>query len=402
MEYTIEKLFTQFQRRMMHVSLSLTRYLYNEINWENRLISVKGSRGVGKTTLLLQHIKLCRPINEQTLYTSLDDIYFQGHTLVDLAEEFYANGGRYLYLDEVHKYENWSIEIKSIHDNYQDLYVVFTTSSILEINKGDADLSRRAITYELEGMSFREYLSLQGIYNSEIFTLQDILKNHTEIAQNITTDITILPHFRKYLEIGVYPFFKEGEDAYLIKLNNVINLILETDIPAVFNTEYKTINKIKRLLYLLSSHLPYIPNISKLSEQIETSSRNSTLAYLDYLERARITSNLKTIAKGNNYLVKPNKIYLENTNLMCALNYGQQNDGTIRETFFNHQLGIIHQVNTSKVADFLVDDTYTFEIGGKNKKQTQIRGVENAIIASDRMEVGFGNKIPLYLFGFMY
>ncbi|MGB0933530.1 MAG: ATP-binding protein [Lishizhenia sp.] len=402
MENTLERLVTQFQRRMMNVSLTVKRYLFDEINWENRLISVKGSRGVGKTTLLLQHIKLCRNIDSKTLYTSLDDIYFQGNTLVSLVEEFYALGGRFLYLDEVHKYENWSREIKSIYDNYQDLYVVFTSSSILEINKGDADLSRRAVTYELHGLSFREYLNFEGVYISEVYSLSEILQNHTTIAQNIASEISILPHFNKYIEIGVYPFFKEGEDEYLLKLNNVIKVILETDIPAVYHTEYKTINKIKRLLFLLSSRLPYIPNISKLSEQIETSSRNSTLHYLDYLEKARLTSNLKTSAKGSNYLVKPDKIYLENTNLMAALNFGEQNTGTIRETFFNHQLGVKHNVSTSKEADFLIDDTFTFEVGGRSKKQGQIKGLANAFIAADRIEMGFGNKIPLYLFGLMY
>lgn len=398
----MEKLIQQFVRRVNSVSLDFKRYLFDEINWEDRLIAIKGSRGVGKTTLLLQYIKLNREINEQTLYVSLDDIYFQARTLVDMVDEFYSNGGKYLYLDEVHKYENWSIEIKNIYDNYDDLKIVFTSSSVLEINKGDADLSRRAVAYELKGLSFREYLQLEGETNISIFRLEDIISDHMKIAQELTSEKRILPYFKKYLEMGYYPFYKEGEASYYSKLNNVINLTLESDIPSVYKTEFKTINKIKRLLYVISTSLPYEPNISRLSEQLETTSRTSTLQYLDYLEKANLISSLKTSAKGNNYMVKPDKIYLENTNLIKALGNEQVSEGTIRETFFNNQIGVKHQINTSKESDFLVDDKYTFEVGGKGKKTTQIKSVENAFIAADNIDVGFRNKIPLWLFGLTY
>lgn len=341
-------------------------------------------------------------MNEQTLYVSLDDIYFQAKTLVDLVEEFYLNGGKYLYLDEVHKYENWSAEIKNIYDNYETLSVVFTSSSTLEINKGFADLSRRAVTYELKGLSFREYLHIEGDFTIPALTLAEILENHIQIAQEITSDKRILPYFKKYLDIGYYPFYREGESSYYGKLTNVINLTIESDIPSVYKIEFKTINKIKRLLYVISTSLPYEPNITKLSEQLETTSRTSTLLYLDYLQKSNLTSHLKTSAKGNNYLMKPDKIYLENTNLIKVIGSENVSDGTIRETFFNNQLGVKHQVNTSKVSDFLVDEKFTFEVGGKGKTTSQIKSLENAFIAADSIEIGFKNKIPLWLFGLTY
>lgn len=398
----MEKLIQRFIRRLSNVSTDFRRYLYDEINWNDRLIAIKGSRGVGKTTLILQHIKLNRTINEQTLYVSLDDVYFQANTLVDLVEEFYINGGKFLYLDEVHKYENWSIEIKNIYDTYEDLFIVFTSSSVLEINKGDADLSRRAVDYELKGLSFREYLQLENKLSFSKLNLDEILQHHINIASDLTTNKRILPYFNKYLEIGYYPFFREGDDSYFRKLSNVINLTIETDIPSAYKTEFKTINKIKRLLYVIATSLPYEPNISKLSEKLETTSRNSTLQYLDYLEKANLISSLKTGAKGNNYMVKPDKIYLENTNLMNIIGSEHVSKGTIRETFFNNQLGVLHQINTSKESDFLVDNKYTFEVGGNGKKTTQIKSVKNSFIAADQMEVGFKNKIPLWLFGVMY
>jgi predicted AAA+ superfamily ATPase len=398
----MEKLFQQFIRRIGNTSTKFKRYLYDDINWNDRLIAIKGSRGVGKTTLILQYIKLNRPIDAQTLYVSLDDIYFQANKLVDLIEEFYINGGKYIYLDEVHKYDNWSTEIKNIYDNYPDLFIVFTSSSVLEINKGNADLSRRAVSYELKGLSFREYLQLEGNFVISPLKLEEILQNHQQIAQGIILEKRVLTYFKKYLEIGYYPFYREGEGSFYNKLNSVISLTIESDIPSVYKTEFRTINKIKRLLYLISTSLPYVPNITKLSEQLETTSRTSTLQYIEYLEKSNLISNLKTSAKGNNYLMKPDKTYLENTNLIKAIGSHQINEGTIRETFFNNQMGVKHQVNTSKESDFLINGIYTFEVGGKGKTTAQIKSVDNAFIAADNIEVGHGNKIPLWMFGLTY
>ena len=378
------------------------RYLFYEIDWNDRLIAVKGSRGVGKTTLLLQHIKLNFELDDKVLYASLDDIYFQGNTLVELAEEFHLNGGEYLYLDEVHKYANWSIELKNIYDNHPKLHVVFTSSSLLQIYKGDADLSRRAVSYDLNGLSFREYLSLAENVDLKAYTLEEILAGHKKITAQITQEIKIIPHFKKYLKMGCYPYFLESENTYYQKINNVVNLILETDVPAVFHTEYKTIYKLKKLLYVIAMSVPFQPNITKLSAMIDTKSRSSTLLYLDYLEKSKLTINLKTSAKGKNYLVKSDKIYLENTNLMYVIGDVIKNEGNIRETFFINQLRSQHQVNTSKTSDFLVDNKFTFEVGGKHKKSAQNKGVKNAFVAADNIEVGYKNKIPLWLFGLLY
>lgn len=398
----MENITRRFNNLIANTATDFIRYLFYEIDWNDRLIVVKGSRGVGKTTMLLQHIKLNFSLGQKVLYVSMDDLYFQVNTLVDLAEEFYQNGGEYLYLDEVHKYQNWSIEIKNIYDNYPKMHIVFTSSSLLQIYKGEADLSRRAVSYELPGLSFREYLFLENKIDLKPISLDDIMKNHIQIASDITNDFRIIPVFKKYLQMGYYPYYLESESSYFQKLSNVVNLTLETDVPAVFNTEYRTIYKLKKLLYVIAKSVPYQPNITKLSAQIDTKSRSSTLQYLNYLERAKITINLKTSAKGSNYLVKPDKIYLENTNLMYAIGDVIKNEGNIRETFFINQLKIQYPVNTSKESDFLIDKKYTFEVGGKNKKTSQIKGLENAFIAADNIEIGFGNKIPLWMFGLMY
>ncbi len=401
-KYKMEKLFQQFHKKITNQQIDFVRYLYEDIVWEDRLIAIKGSRGVGKTTLIFQHIKMNRTLNEETLYVSLDDLYFQANTLVDLVEEFHLNGGRYLYLDEVHKYANWSIEIKNIYDIYDDLHVIFSSSSVLEIYKGDADLSRRAVTYELRGLSFREYLILENVLHVPKIPLTDLLENHVVLAENLVSGISIIPHFKRYLELGYYPFYQEGENSYFGKLRTVINLTIETDLPSVFNVEFKTLQKIKKLLYVIATSLPYIPNIARLSESLETSSRNSTLQYLDYLEKANLTMSLKTSAKGNNYLAKPDKIYLENTNLVYAIGDEKGQNGNIRETFFYNQLSQNNVVNTSKESDFLVNEKYTFEVGGKGKTTAQIKDIPESFIASDNIEIGFRNKIPLWLFGFLY
>ncbi|MDA9563189.1 AAA family ATPase [Flavobacteriales bacterium] len=398
----MEKLFQRFTTKIRSVSNEFHRYLYDQINWNDRLIVIKGARGVGKTTLLLQYIKEHLELNEKTLYASLDDIYFQANTLVDLAAEFHMNGGQFLFLDEVHKYPNWSMEIKNIYDTYSDLKVVFTSSSVLEIYKGDADLSRRAVTYELEGFSFREYVNLETGHEFQAVDLAAIIENHKELAGAITEKVKVFPLFHKYIVSGYYPFYREGEDSYVTRLTNVVNLILETDIPSAFKTEYKTIYKLKKLLYIISTAIPYQPNVTQLSKSIDTTSRTSTLQYLDYLEKAKLTANLKTGAKGKNILIKPDKVYLENTNLMYAIGDTETNSGNIRETFFFNQLREKHRVSTSKFGDFLVDHTYTFEVGGKGKKLTQIQGVKDGYVVADNIEVGLGKKIPLWLFGFLY
>lgn len=377
------------------------RYLYRHIDWEDRLISITGVRGVGKTILLLQYIKENFPDKRNALYASLDNIWFTRNTLTDLVEQFTAYGGTHLFLDEVHRYPNWCIEIKNIYDSYPGLHIVFTGSSMLEIFKSNADLSRRAINYHLYGLSFREFLEFETGKKFPCFSLEEILSDHLNIAANLTQDLKILPLFKAYLEHGYYPFYKEGLKSYPIRLQNIVNTTLDFDLPAVENIEYATILKIKKMLMLLSSLVPFTPNMTTLSADIETN-RASAMRYLNILEKAALITMLLPAGKTLNLMNKPEKIYLANSNLLQVLSTSPVNTGNLRETFFANQLKILHQINSSKKGDFIVDNKYTFEVGGKNKSYHQIKDLENSFIASDDIETGFGNRIPLWLFGMLY
>ena len=351
--------------------------------------------------MLLQYIKENLLLDESVLYASLDNLYFQTHTLTDLADKFVRQGGKYLFLDEVHKYANWSVELKNIYDNHASLKIVFTGSSLLEIYRGDADLSRRAITYEMHGLSLREFLWLEQDVRLPTYLLADILQHHVAIAQEVTSAIKPIPAFRHYLTYGYYPFFVEHPASYAQRLATVVNLILESDLPAVQKIDYTTINKLKKLLYIIATTAPFKPNIAKLSERIATS-RDATLRYLDYLARAHVINLLRNDTEGISYLTKPKKIFLNNPNLMYALASERVEMGNLRETFFYNQLHQEHAVSFGKVGDFVVDKKYTFEVGGRSKTTAQIKGINNAYIVADNTEVGFRNKIPLWLFGFLY
>ncbi|MBS1777269.1 MAG: ATP-binding protein [Bacteroidetes bacterium] len=397
----MEALFRSYMRLLNVIETKHHRYLYYQIDWNSRLIGIKGARGTGKTTLLLQHIAENFPNRSKALYVSLDNIWFTQNTLLELVDYFHAHGGTHLFLDEVHRYPNWSVELKNIYDSYPDLHVVFTGSSILEIYRSNADLSRRAVTYHLNGLSFREFLNFENNLNIAPFTLEDILQNHQNIAGEIISRIKVLPEFKKYLEYGYYPFYKEGVKVYLIRLQNVVNTILENDLPAVESIEYVTIHKIKKMLMIVASLVPFSPNIAKISAEIETN-RASTVRFLHYLQKAGLTINLLPPQKGMSLMNKPDKIYLDNTNLQYALATSVVNDGNLRETFFANQMTVLHQLFTSKQGDFEVNHTYTFEIGGSGKNFDQIKNIKNGFVAADNIEIGFGNKIPLWLFGLMY
>lgn len=377
------------------------RYLYDRIDWNIRLIGITGARGTGKTTLLLQRIAEKFSDSNKALYVSLDNIWFAKNTLTELVDYFQAHGGTHLFLDEVHRYPDWSVELKNIYDSYPDLYVVFTGSSILEIYRSNADLSRRALTYRMHGLSFREFLNFENNLDVAPFPLEDILQNHPGIAGDIITRIKVLPEFKKYLEYGYYPFYREGINAYPLRLQNVINTILENDLPAVENMSYITMHKIKKLLMIIASLVPFSPNIAKLSSEIETN-RANTVRYLDYLQRAGLVINLLSAQKGMSLMNKPDKVYLDNTNLLYALATSGINAGNLRETFFANQLSESNQLRTSQQGDFLVNDTYTFEVGGVGKGFRQIKDIENAFVVTDNVETGFGNKIPLWLYGMLY
>ena len=396
-----EALFLNYTRLLDATDSTHYRYLYNEIDWDNRLIGITGSRGTGKTTMILQHIKATFADRRKALYVSLDNIWFTKNSLLELADEFYAFGGTHLFIDEVHRYPNWSIEIKNIYDSYPALHIVFTGSSILEIYKSNADLSRRAISYHLYGLSFREFLNFETGLDFPVLTLDEILTNHMNLVSPVTTKIKVLPMLKKYFEYGYYPFYKEGIKSYGMRLQNVVNTILDNDLPSVENVEYQTIIKIKKMLMIISSLVPFSPNLTSLSAEIETN-RVSAIKYLGYLQKAGLIKMLLSSGSGMSLMNKPEKIYLDNTNLIYALAVSNVNEGNARETFFANQCSVTHKVTASKQGDFVIDDKYTFEVGGRNKTFAQIKNLENSFIAMDGIETGFGNKIPLWLFGFTY
>lgn len=397
----MDRLFETFAKKIALTDTRFVRNLVNEIEWSARLIGLRGARGVGKTTLLLQYIKLHHPLDGTVLYASVDNIWFSEHKLYDVATDFAKRGGRYLYLDEVHKYPNWSQELKNIYDDLPELNVVFTGSSLLEMLNGNADLSRRAIVYEMQGFSFREYLNRNLELSLPIFGLTDVLHDHVRLSQEILSQVKVLKYFSEYLRNGYYPFYNELPSLYYSRINEVINFIIEVEIPQLRAVDVAYVHKIKQLLYVVAESAPFIPNITKLSERIGIT-RNALLVYLNALHESRLTMSLQKQGNGLNLLQKPDKLFLENTNLMAALADNQADAGNLRETFFANQLRYKHIVNISVQSDFLVDGKYTFEIGGKEKGRKQLDGLDNAYIAADNLEYGFGDKIPLWLFGFLY
>lgn len=398
----MEFLIDQFQQKLKHTSLTFVRSIIHDINWEARLIGIKGARGIGKTTLLLQYIKLnlSGSIN-QTLYVSMDDIWFNNNSLVSLVRSFEREGGKYLFLDEVHKYTGWAQELKNIYDSYPELKIVFTGSSLLEILNARADLSRRAVVYTMQGFSFREFIGMEtGIYNDRL-TLDQITENHIVEARKINEVVKPFQYFNQYLEHGYYPFYKEQLDLYNQRLGEVINMILEIELPLLRNVDLAYITKVKQLLLVIAGSVPFTLNASKISDKIGIN-RNTLLNYLHYLDEIGLTRNLFKHANGISKLQKPAKIYLENTNLAYVLARGNINKGNLRETFFANQLAYKHTLEYTGIGDFFVDETFTFEIGGKGKNNKQIESVKNGFIASDDMLYGYQNKIPLWLFGFLY
>ena len=398
----MEEIFDIFYRALRKTDLSFQRYLIDEMDWEGQLSAITGARGTGKTTMILQHIKQAFGNSpKEALYVSADNIWFSGNRLFDLASDFEKQGGKYLFIDEVHKYDNWSQEIKNIYDSFSDLKVVITGSSMLQIYKGNADLSRRAVHYALHGLSFREFLKYDQNIDFEKFTLEEILQNHIEIAGSLNDKVRPLPLFNAYLKQGYYPYYKDDKRFYLSKLANTVNLILEMDLPAVEKIEMYSIRKIKKLLWIISQSVPFTPKITDLAKDLEVS-RNSLLNYLTILERGGLVNLLKSSTKGINSFAKPEKIYLNNTNQIYAFDANKPDIGNLRETFFFNQLQAVSKVTSANKADFTVDNNYIFEVGGKNKGHEQIIGQKNAYLALDNLEYGFGNKIPLWLFGMLY
>ena len=377
------------------------RYLLNKLPWEQRLLGIKGARGVGKTTMVLQYIKKNYGTSPRALYISLDDLYFSENQLSNLVENFVNRGGEHLFVDEVHKYPNWSIELKNIYDNYPNLKVAFTGSSLLEILNARADLSRRALVFELQGLSFREYLKFRHNIDLQPISFEHLLVNHTQIALDIDAKFKPLSFFESYLQKGYYPFYQENSVFYYKQLQEIINLILEIELPLLRKTEVRMIFKIKQLLYIISQSVPFKPNVAALANKIQVT-RKTIMDTLVYLADAGVLNMIYKDQFGISLLQKPEKIYLENTNFAFALSTNEPNIGNIRETFFLNQLSEQHRVTYHDRADFTVNEKYVFEIGGKNKTKSQIQGLENAYIVQDDIAFGVENTIPLWLFGMLY
>jgi uncharacterized protein len=400
-ETYMEKLFEKSFRKTDGVPLGFQRYLMTSLSPDNRMIGVKGARGTGKTTMLLQYARMHLPVNTQTLYLSLDDFYFTENKLQTVADNFVKQGGKYLLIDEVHRYPGWSLALKNLYDDHTALHIVFTGSSILHLSEAPADLSRRAVMFELPGLSFREYLNLNTACTFEAYSLSDILTKHNEIARQIVQIVRPYEYFSEYLQSGYYPYFLENTETYLQKLAETINLALTYDLPAGFDISFASIDKLRQLIYIIAQSVPFQPNISKLSERIGVG-RNTLIAFFKYLEDLRVIRRLYSAVHGIGALQKPDKILMHHPNLQFALVGSEANKGSLRESFFVNQLTNQHLVNFSKDGDFEVDATHVFEVGGRKKSTKQIRHLPDSYVVADDLEIGSGNKIPLWLFGFLY
>ncbi len=397
----MKKLIQLFHSNLNLVDFKFKRYLWNQINWNNRLIAIVGARGVGKTTLLLQHIKENHKNLNEVLYVSLDNLYFGKNTLSDFTDEYVKNGGKYLFIDEVHKYPNWSIEVKNIYDNYPELFIVITGSSAINIHKGKGDLSRRIVIYRMNGLSFREFIELKYEQKFETYNLSEITNNAINISHSVNAIIKPVKLFKEYIETGYYPFLMKGQDHYYERIEQTITQIIEYDLPASEPIDFLAIYNIKKLLLVISGIVPFKPNISKLSRQIGIN-RDTLVKYLYWLQRAELLLLLSSDTMGISKLNKPEKIYLNNPNLIFALSDSNISVGTIRETFFCNQLKVNHKISYPEKGDFIIDNQYIFEVGGRNKTQKQIIGLKNTFIAADNIEYAYKNTIPIWLFGFLY
>lgn len=401
MDYTdIQPLINIYHRKLAATDLRFKRYLHYRIDWDVRLIGIKGARGVGKTTMLLQHIKESFDKIDDALYVSLDNLWFNTHKLEDLVGFLYTHGVMHIYLDEVHRYKDWAVLLKNFYDSYPDLNIVYTGSAMLAIDNSKADLSRRQSLYTLNGLSFREYLAYEGVAAIPTIGLEEMLAGHVEYAVDVISGIKILKYFDRYLREGYYPYYKEAGNDYLMRVGEVARLVIDNDIPSVEDITYFTAQKIKTLLMVIAGNVPLEPNISKLSSQLE-STRDQTLKMLYLLDRADLLLLLTEQLKNYKHLVSPKKIYLNNANLMYALS-GKISEGTVRETFFANQVGAVADLTMPKQGDFLADGKYLFEVGGSSKTFDQIAGIPESYLAVDGIETGSGNRIPLWMFGCMY
>lgn len=397
----MDTLLEQSEYLLSNTTLDFKRFLFDEIKWSNRLIGIKGARGTGKTTLLLQWLKQQDLPSAKAAYFSLDDLYFTNNSLKETVAQFYKQGGKIVVLDEVHKYKNWSTEIKNIYDVYKGIKIIFTGSSIIDISKQQADLSRRAVVYELPGLSYREFLSLKYNIQLPVFSLDKILKDTSAIKRLFPEYFRPLEHFKEFLQIGYYPFMMEDHETVHLKINQLIRTIVEYDMAELKDFDIRNAKKILQLMYVIAQQVPFKPNLVILAEKTAIH-RNSLTNYLHYLEQAKLIILLQPTGKSTATLQKPEKIYLNNTNLLFALAEQKVDTGNLRETFFLSQVNQRLTVSVPSRGDFFIDNKFTFEVGGKDKSKKQIEGVKNAWVVKDDLEFPVGNNLPLWLFGFLY
>lgn len=396
----MERIYEISARLTDELDAKIHRYLYDKIAWADRLIMIKGARGVGKTTLLKQR---CKELGDKGVYASMDQLFFTDHTIIELADYHYKHGGTHLYLDEVHRYPrpNWEQELKNIYDSYPGLHIVVTGSSLLHLNSKIADLSRRVAVYEMRGLSFREYLNFTGSYDFNSLELTDILSNHRALASDISSRIKAISEFEKYLRQGYYPFFLEcSESTYAQRVERLVLSVIDIDIPAIAPIEYETQLKLKKLLVILAEQVPFVPNITNLSRDVEVT-RNQLMKYFTLLSEGSVLRTLSDSTTQPKRAAKPEKILFDNPSVMQAFGIIHK-IGTLRESFVASMLSYKGQLFAAKEGDFLLDRNYLFEVGGKNKGFSQIADKPNSYVLADNIETGIGNKIPIWLLGFLY
>ncbi len=390
----------EYQRKIFKKNnFSYERYFHKTIDLKQKLVGIVGARGVGKTIFLIQYLKKLDLPFSKKLYISADTITIP--SLFTVAEAFSKEEGEVLVIDEIHKYHNFEIELKKIYD-ILDLKVIFSGSSALKIDNAKADLSRRAILYQVQGLSFREFVELSKDIKLDSYNLEDILDRHIDIAHELLEKFNLTLLFREYLKSGYYPFYFDDKENYPLRLGETINTVIEVDIPSVFPIEYESITNIKKLVRLVCTSHPYMPNTKELLGRMSMGDNYKGLyRFLDYLHRAKVLNVLRASTKGDNIFTKPDKVYLNNTNLHFAY-CDTREKGTVREVFFASQLIDRYTLSIPKKGDFLVDDKYTFEVGGKSKGFKQIKDLPHSYVVADDIEIGSGNKIPLWLFGMLY
>ena len=399
-EEAFQRVYDESDERIRTTDCEFHRYLYSQIDWTARVVALNGPKGVGKTTMFLQYLKEHREVAEHALYVSLDDIWMDAFELYDLVKYHVQNGGTSVFIDEVHYLKDWSRLVKNLYDSFKFLRIAYTGSSILQMKRGSGDLSRRQVEYSLAGLSFREFLNLEGKGEFAPVELEDLLRDHVQLAEKVVSQVRVLPLFRRYLVSGYYPFYREDVVHYGRKLVQAVNQVLERDLPMVEDITPDTVRKARRMLAILAASTPQTPNITELSRNLGMD-RKQGIKILYLLRRAGLTGLLAEDADALKYLGAPSKIFCDNGNLMQAL-VARPDSGTLREAFFNNQLGVRHVTTYPKKGDFLVDGKHLFEVGGAKKTFSQTKDIPNSFLAVDGTEVGRGNRIPLWLFGFLY